>query len=206
MPGGSHWRDRRRRTPAHGDPLRELRAADSVRPSEDRALMDVGQTVVFVGCGHEEPCPELARPCSVDLWGPLEILGFERKIWERLPGNNNATLDPTNLISLGSQSNSAGTGQITRNDTVALRVAAVVTQVLPNGNLVVRGTQEVRVNFETRVLQIAGVIRSQDIRSDNEIPYDRIAEARIAYGGRGQLTDMQQPRWGQQIYDIIFPF
>jgi flagellar L-ring protein precursor FlgH len=82
----------------------------------------------------------------------------------------------------------------------------VVTQVLPNGNLVVQGTQEVRVNFETRVLKIAGVIRSQDIRSDNEIPYDRIAEARIAYGGRGQITDMQQPRWGQQIYDIIFPF
>jgi flagellar L-ring protein FlgH len=134
------------------------------------------------------------------------LLGFERKLWERLPGNNNATLDPTNLINLGSQSNSAGTGQITRNDTVALRVAAVVTQVLPNGNLVVQGTQEVRVNFETRVLQIAGVIRSQDIRSDNEIPYDRIAEARIAYGGRGQLTDMQQPRWGQQIYDILFPF
>jgi flagellar L-ring protein precursor FlgH len=134
------------------------------------------------------------------------LLGYERKIWERLPGNNNATLDPTSLISLGSQSNSTGTGQITRTDTIALRVAAVVTQVLPNGNLVVNGSQEVRVNFETRVLQIAGVIRPQDIRSDNEIPYDRIAEARIAYGGRGQITDMQQPRWGQQVYDILFPF
>jgi flagellar L-ring protein precursor FlgH len=134
------------------------------------------------------------------------LLGYERKIWERLPGNNNATLDPTSLISLGSQSNSTGTGQITRTDTIALRIAAVVTQVLPNGNLVVNGSQEVRVNFETRVLQIAGVIRPQDIRSDNEIPYDRIAEARIAYGGRGQITDMQQPRWGQQVYDILFPF
>ena len=134
------------------------------------------------------------------------LLGYERKLWERLPGNNNATLDPTNLINLASTSNSTGTGQITRTDTVTLRVAAVVTQVLPNGNLVVQGTQEVRVNFETRVLQIAGVIRPQDIRSDNEIPYDRIAEARIAYGGRGQITDFQQARWGQQIYDIIFPF
>jgi flagellar L-ring protein precursor FlgH len=134
------------------------------------------------------------------------LLGLERKIWERIPGNNNATLDPTNLINLGSQSNSTGTGQITRQDTIALRVAAVVTQVLPNGNLVVNGSQEVRVNFETRVLQIAGVIRPQDIQSDNAISYDRIAEARIAYGGRGQITDMQQPRWGQQIYDIVFPF
>jgi flagellar L-ring protein precursor FlgH len=134
------------------------------------------------------------------------LLGLERKIWERIPGNNNATLDPTNLINLGSQSNSTGTGQISRTDTVTLRVAAVVTQVLPNGNLVVNGSQEVRVNFETRVLQIAGVIRPQDIQSDNAISYGRIAEARIAYGGRGQITDMQQPRWGQQVYDIIFPF
>jgi flagellar L-ring protein FlgH len=134
------------------------------------------------------------------------LLGLERKIWERIPGNNNATLDPASLVALGSQSNSAGTGQITRTDTITLRVAAVVTQVLPNGNLVVQGTQEVRVNFETRVLQIAGVIRPQDIQSDNQIPYDRIAEARIAYGGRGQMTDVQQPRWGQQIYDILFPF
>lgn len=134
------------------------------------------------------------------------LLGLERKIWERIPGNNNETLDPANLIGLGSQSNSTGTGQISRTDTITLRVAAVVTQVLPNGNLVVNGSQEVRVNFETRVLQIAGVIRPQDIQSDNAISYDRIAEARIAYGGRGQITDMQQPRWGQQVYDIIFPF
>ena len=134
------------------------------------------------------------------------LIGYERKLWERLPGNNNATLDPTNLINLGSTSNSTGTGQITRQDTITLRVAAVVSQILPNGNLVVQGSQEVRVNYETRVLQIAGVIRPQDIRSDNEIPYDRVAEARIAYGGRGQITDVQQPRWGQQIYDILFPF
>jgi flagellar L-ring protein precursor FlgH len=133
------------------------------------------------------------------------LLGYER-IWERLPGANSTTLDPANLINLGSTTNSTGTGEINRTDTVTLRVAAVVTQVLPNGNLVVQGSQEVRVNYETRVLQIAGVIRPQDIRSDNQIPYDRIAEARIAYGGRGQISDVQQPRWGQQIYDVIFPF
>lgn len=134
------------------------------------------------------------------------LIGYERRIWERLPGNNNSAVDPNNLVSLGSTTNSAGTGQISRADTIALRVAAVVTQILPNGNLVVQGTQEVRVNYENRMLQVAGVIRPQDIQSDNQIPYDRIAEARIAYGGRGQLTDVQQPRWGQQLYDIIFPF
>jgi len=87
-----------------------------------------------------------------------------------------------------------------------LRVAAVVTQVLPNGNFVVNGSQEVRVNFEARVLQLAGVIRPQDITSVNTIRQDQLAEARIAYGGKGQITDFQQPRWGQQLFDIVSPF
>jgi flagellar L-ring protein precursor FlgH len=134
------------------------------------------------------------------------LIGYENRLWGRLPGPNKETLDPANLVNLGSTSSSTGAGAISRTDTVVMRVAAVVTQVLPNGNLVVTGTQEVRVNYETRVLQIAGVIRPQDILSNNEIPYDRIAEARIAYGGRGQLSDLQQPRWGQQVYDILFPF
>ena len=83
---------------------------------------------------------------------------------------------------------------------------AVVTQILPNGNLVVVGSQEVRVNSENRILQVAGVVRPQDIRSTNEIPHDRLAEARIQYGGKGQITDVQRPRWGQEIFDIVFPF
>jgi flagellar L-ring protein FlgH len=81
-----------------------------------------------------------------------------------------------------------------------------VTQVLPNGNLVVQGRQELRVNFEVRELQITGVIRQQDISSTNTVSYTKLAEARISYGGRGQLTDVQQPRYGQQLLDIIAPF
>ncbi|MGQ0664515.1 MAG: flagellar basal body L-ring protein FlgH [Pseudomonadota bacterium] len=139
------------------------------------------------------------------------LLGYEQRLWEHLPGANKGSrgatgLDPANLINLGSTASSDGRGTINRTETITLRIAAVVTQVLPNGNLVVQGSQEVRVNFEVRVLEIAGVIRPQDIRSDNQIPYDRVAEARISYGGRGQVSDVQQPRWGQQIYDIIWPF
>ena len=83
---------------------------------------------------------------------------------------------------------------------------AVVTQVLPNGNLFIRGTQEVRVNFELRQLAIAGLVRPADISRNNTIAYDRVAEARISYGGRGRLSEVQQPAWGQQVYDYVRPF
>jgi flagellar L-ring protein precursor FlgH len=82
----------------------------------------------------------------------------------------------------------------------------VVTQVLPNGNLVVAARQEIVVNSELRELKVTGVVRPQDIASDNTVLHDRMAEARIQYGGRGQMTDLQSPRWGQQLMDILLPF
>ena len=114
--------------------------------------------------------------------------------------------DPSKLLTMNSANNNGGTGQIQRNETVTVRVAGVVTQVLPNGNLVVAARQEFRVNSELRELQITGVIRPQDIASDNTVQHDRMAEARITYGGRGQLTAVQSPRWGQQLMDILMPF
>lgn len=115
-------------------------------------------------------------------------------------------LDPSKLMSVSSGNNNGGNGQIQRNEAVTLRLAGVVTQVLPNGNLVVAARQEFLVNSELRELKVTGVIRPQDIASDNTVLHDRMAEARIAYGGRGQLTDVQQARWGQQIMDILLPF
>lgn len=99
-----------------------------------------------------------------------------------------------------------GQGSIDRSERLRLNIAAVVTEVLPNGNVVISGSQEVRVNFEVRVLNIAGIVRPRDISRKNTISYDKIAEARISYGGRGRITDVQQPAWGQQLYDAITPF
>jgi flagellar L-ring protein precursor FlgH len=114
--------------------------------------------------------------------------------------------DPADLIDTDSTTNQNGQGTVDRAETVNLRVAAVITQVLPNGNMVLSATQQVRVNYELRELNVQGIIRPTDISTANEVNYDQIAEARIAYGGRGTLSDVQQPRYGQQVYDILFPF
>jgi len=115
-----------------------------------------------------------------------------------------AGLDPA--ISAESDSDSRGEGSVDREEEITLRIAATVQQVLPNGHLVIRGSQELRVNFELRDVQVSGIIRPEDISRKNQITAEKIADARIVYGGRGQITDLQQPRYGQQIVDLIAPF
>lgn len=121
---------------------------------------------------------------------------------ERLPAG--IAVDPG--VGLESSSEAEGDGNVRRNEKLELRVAATVVNVLPNGVLQIQGSQEVRVNFEIRELLVTGYVRPEDISRQNEITYDKIASARISYGGRGQITDMQQPRYGQQIADRILPF
>ncbi len=107
---------------------------------------------------------------------------------------------------LSSSTETNADGEIKRSENLELNVAAIVTEVLPNGNLMIRGSQEVRVNYELRVLTIAGIVRPSDIGAENTITYERIAEARISYGGRGRVSEVQQPAYGQQILDQVLPF
>jgi flagellar L-ring protein precursor FlgH len=113
---------------------------------------------------------------------------------------------PGRIFTADSTANTEGKGSVNRQEALLTNVAAVVTQLLPNGNLVVEGKQEVRVNFEIRELVVAGIVRPEDIESDNTIDSTKIAQARIAYGGRGQITDVQQARYGQQVLDVLLPF
>ncbi|HEY5301372.1 MAG TPA: flagellar basal body L-ring protein FlgH [Acetobacteraceae bacterium] len=115
-------------------------------------------------------------------------------------------MNPSSLVSASSSNSNVGAGQVQRSESVTVRLAGVVTQVLPNGNLVVMAHQQFRADSELRDLRVSGVIRPEDIASDNTIQSDRMAEARIAYGGRGELTAVQTPRVGQQLMDIVMPW
>ena len=139
---------------------------------------------------------------SADKVAIPQMIGLPQRLGDVLP--EGAGVDP--LAEAKGSSTYKGSGNISRRDKLTLRVAATVVDRLPNGVLRIQGTQEVRVNYEVRELTVSGFVRPSDIDRRNEIAYDRIAGARISYGGRGQITDVQQPRYGQQVADIILPY
>lgn len=193
-------------TPKNITPAKNsLWAYDRTTFFKDQRAADVGDIVtVLVDIDDEAELEnESSRTRSNNEDAALNaLLGYEAALDRLLP----EAIDPSNLTNFGSNSNSSGTGSIEREEEVDTQLAALVTQVLPNGNLVIHGRQEVVVNFEKRILSIDGVIRPEDITLTNTVSSEQIAEARITYGGEGQLTDVQQPRYGQQLYDIVFPF
>ena len=130
------------------------------------------------------------------------LLGLESEFTKVLPQG----LNPAKVLSFGNAHDTEGTGKVDRSEVVKLSMAAVVTQILPNGNLVIMGRQEMLVNKELREMMVTGVVRPGDIDSDNSVQHTSIAEMRVAYGGRGTLSELQKPRWGTQIWDILFPF
>lgn len=134
--------------------------------------------------------------------GIPDLLGIPQRLNDSLP----AGASMGDAFEMNSSSTFKGQGSVSRKEKLTLRIAATVVEELPNGVLRIEGQQEVRVNFEMRELIVSGYVRPNDVSRDNEITYDKIAGARIAYGGRGQITDVQQPTYGQQVADIVMPF
>ena len=131
-----------------------------------------------------------------------QLLGLEAEFSKVLP----QAVSAASLLSFDNAHETKGEGKVDRQEVISLTFAAVVTQILPNGSLVIVGRQEILVNSELRELLVTGVVRPSDIDSDNTISHEKIAEMRVAYGGSGTISQLQQPRWGTQIWDIIFPF
>lgn len=134
--------------------------------------------------------------------GVPHLLGLPQRADVHLPDGASMA----EAIEIESASGSGGKGSVRRKEKLTLRVAATVVDVLPNGVLSISGSQELRVNFEMRELLVSGFVRPEDISRQNEVTYDKIAAARVSYGGRGQITDVQQPRYGQQLLDAVLPF
>lgn len=146
-----------------------------------------------------------SRSSGTNMGAPT-FLGYESKLDKVLPAIKPDDLPQGDLIDLSSTDSFRGNGTIKRGEEINLKVAAMIVQKLANGNLVIAGRQEVRVNAELRELRVAGIIRPVDIDMSNTISYEKIAEARIAYGGKGQLSKVQQPRYGADALDVILPY
>lgn len=171
----------------------------------DRRAMQKGDilTVVIEIDEKAEISNDTTRSRSgSETLGVPQLFGLPQRLNEKLP----IGASMADAVDLNSKSENSGSGSVKRKEKLTLRVAATVVDVLPNGVLAISGSQELRVNFEMRELLVTGFVRPEDIARQNEITYDKIASARVSYGGRGQITDVQQPRYGQQILDAVLPF
>ena len=139
---------------------------------------------------------------ATESMGMPNMFGLESQVTKVLP----EATDVSNLVSTDSSTSDTGKGKIERKEEIDLKVAAIITQILPNGNMVIHGKQQVRVSNERRDLEVTGIIRPEDISTNNSISYEKIAEARISYGGAGMITDANRPRYGNELMDILLPF
>lgn len=171
----------------------------------DRRAMTKGDimTVVIEIDEKAEISNDTARSRSgSESLGMGDLFGLPQRLDDSLPDGASMA----EAVELDSTSKTTGKGSVKRKEKLTLRVAATIVDVLPNGVLAIAGSQELRVNFELRELLVTGYVRPEDISRKNEVTYDKIASARVSYGGRGQITDVQQPRYGQQILDTVLPF
>jgi flagellar L-ring protein precursor FlgH len=172
---------------------------------KDQRAKDVGDILSVVVSVNDTATltTSLSRSrAEADSANITSLMGFQSSLASILP----SAVNPASMLNVGSTATSTNAGSTGRTETLTTTLAAVITQVLPNGNLVISGRQEMRVNFEMRELTIQGIIRPEDLSTSNSVNYQKIAEARIYYGGRGVASELAQPRYGHEVLDILFPF
>ncbi len=177
-------------------------ASGFFRDQRARRVGDLMTVAVVIDDRAELSSESTRSRANSDQLGIPNFFGYESKLDKIFP----SAVDPSALVGATSDMSNQGQGGTNRQETIEFNIAAIVTQVLPNGNMVIDGKQEIRVNFEVREISIAGIVRPEDITPQNTISQDKIAELRVGYGGRGQITDVQQPRYGAQVLDIILPY
>lgn len=177
-------------------------ASTFFRDQRARRIGDIVKVVVKISDKADLNNKTLQTRNNTETMGTPALFGFQKYLADILPG----TIDPASLLNLTGSRNVTGNGTIARKESIEMQIAGMVTQILPNGNLVIHGSQEVRVNHELRKVTVKGIINPKDISSDNSIQSEQIAQARISYGGEGDISAVQQPRIGSQIVDIISPF
>ena len=188
--------------PRYANSLWQQGARAFFKDMKARRVGDILKVVVKIQDKAElENSTQRSRSTDEDSNAP-SVFGIQDKLLDTIPGTSPASF----LLDVASTGKSTGTGTVDREEIIETEIASMVTQILPNGNLVIHGDQEIRVNFEVRKITVDGIVRQEDIGADNSIDSNQIAEARISYGGRGQLTNVQQPRYGAQILDLLSPF
>lgn len=172
------------------------------RDQRARAVGDILKVVVTIQDSVKLNNKTERKRTNNSKMGLPNLFGLESSYGKVL----NDAVDPSNLIGINASDNAKGEGKIDRTDTIKTTVAATVVKILPSNNLVIKGSQEIRVNFELREVTVEGIVRPEDISSENSVTLDQIAEARVSYGGRGNISDLQQDKYGKQILDIVNPF
>jgi len=172
------------------------------RDQRARSIGDILKVIVTINDKATLDNKTLATRNDNNKSSAPNILGFEEYAKRILPN----AVNPANLITNSTVDNNNAQGKIDRKQTINTTIAATVIKILPSNNLVIKGSQEIRVNYEVRQIEIEGIVRPEDISAQNSVTLDQVAEARVNYGGRGNMSDYQQPRYGKQLLDIISPF
>ncbi len=172
------------------------------RDQRARAVGDILKVQVVIADSAKLDNKTETKRTDTANTGVPNLFGYEGSLNKVLP----QAVNPSRLIGVNTADNNKGEATVDRKETIRTTIAATVIEILPSNNLVIKGSQEVKVNYEVREVTVQGIVRPEDISAQNTVALDQIAEARVTYGGRGNMSDYQQPRYGKQILDIISPF